>query len=407
MRILAIETSCDETAISIIEADEFKPGALIRVLSNVVLSQVAKHAEYGGVFPSLAVREHSKSLVPVLKKSLEEAGMLHLEPNAQNSPSTSLRIPRNSRDKFEILNSILEREQILREQFLAFVPGVRKPDIDAVAVTSGPGLEPTLWVGINFAKALATIWDLPIIPVNHMEGHLLSALLEKGVEKNFEFRISNLEFPALALLISGGHTELVLIHDWLKYEIVGQTKDDAVGEAFDKAARMMGLPYPGGPAISRLAKSYTPKAKSISLPRPMIDSGDFNFSFSGLKTAVLYRLKEFPEITEELRCEMSHEFEEAATEVLVKKTLAAAEHYGTKTILVGGGVSANDRIKEVLIEESAIQNPEVRVLYAPRELTGDNALMIAVAAWVRHSLTGEKAIQPLDSISANGNIRLS
>ncbi|MBI4120913.1 MAG: tRNA (adenosine(37)-N6)-threonylcarbamoyltransferase complex transferase subunit TsaD [Parcubacteria group bacterium] len=393
MRILAIETSCDETAISIIEVQAFKPGAEVRVLSNVVLSQVAKHAEYGGVFPSLAVREHSQNLVPVLKKALEEAGLLS---------DFRFKISDLTKQKIE---KVMEREVELQKQFLEFVPTIEKPNIDAIAVTHGPGLEPTLWVGINFAKALAMAWDLPLLPVNHMEGHLFSAMLKKDEMQDTRYKIQDATFPILALLISGGHTELVLVRDWLQYEIVGQTKDDAVGEAFDKAARMMGLPYPGGPAISRLAKNYKDGAKSISLPRPMLDSGDFNFSFSGLKTAVLYRLKEFPEITDDLKCEMSHEFEEAATEVLVTKTIAAAEHYGAKTILVGGGVSANDRIREVLEEEVSDKLQDTEVLFAPKELTGDNALMIAVVAWVRQSLAPKQV--PLDSIRANGNMRLS
>src|SRR3989344_935429 len=203
MRILAIETSCDETAIAIVECSGNETSARFTVLGNALLSQVEIHKEYGGVVPMLAKREHQKNLPHILDKAIAEAN-------------------------------------------------VPLQDIDAIAVTAGPGLEPALWVGINFAKALALVWNKPLVAVNHMEGHLLASLSEKIGE---QLSISNLQFPILALLISGGHTELVLMKKWLEYELVGQTRDDAVGEAFDKVARMFGLPCPGGPEISRLAES--------------------------------------------------------------------------------------------------------------------------------------------------------
>ena len=387
MRILSIETSCDETAISIIEATG-NPLANERVsftvLSNLVLSQVAIHKEYGGVFPSLAKREHAKNLIPLFKQALEESGLLI----SSQSPHS----------KFIIPNSILEREPELLEQFKAFIPTIEKPAIDAIAVTYGPGLEPALWVGINFARALGMIWNIPVIPVNHMEGHLFSALLKRI--SNSQFLISNIEFPAVALLISGGHTELVLMKNWFQYEIIGETKDDAAGEAFDKVARMLDLPYPGGPAISALAKGYAQKTKNYALPRPMLNSGDFNFSFSGLKTAVLYTLKKIPDLTNEIRTEIAHEFQEAVADVLTQKLEKAAKHYGAQTILVGGGVSANTRIQEMIAQKCDTGTTHI----ASKELTGDNALMIAVAGFLRLE---QFEASGTNTLVANGSLRLS
>ena len=400
MKILAIETSCDETAIAIIEASgDPKRGAVrFTVLSNVVLSQVKLHEKFGGVYPSLAKREHAKNLIPLLKKALTESNFLKLKNSLKPVPH-NLRI-------------VLDREPELLKHFLKFIPRVEKPPIDAIAVTYGPGLEPALWVGINFAKALGTAWNIPIIPVNHMEGHICSAFLEK-TEKNSEFRISSFKFPVLALLISGGHTELVLMEKWLGYKMVGETHDDAAGEAFDKVARMLGLPYPGGPAISEQAhiwKSQFPifnfkKKSKFLLPRPMLNSPDFNFSFSGLKTAVLYRLKEIKKLTPKLIREFSYEFQEAVTEVLVSKTIRAAEKYRAKTIIVGGGVSANKRIRDQLKNVVARKLPETTLFIPPQELTTDNALMIAVAGYLRNTL--QPITHKQQHIKARGNLRFS
>src|SRR3989344_915417 len=221
--ILGIETSCDETALALIDGK--------KILANITLSQAKIHAQYGGVFPMLAKREHAKNLLPIFKKILETAGLS--KPNQSKIPA------KNHSDILEKIRMILEREPELLEQFLEFAPTIEKPPIDAIAVTKGPGLEPALWVGINFAKALATIWNIPIIPINHMEGHIVSALLCQN--ESSKFQVPNFRFPAIALLISGGHTELVLMKDWFDYEIIGATKDDAVGEAFDKVARILGL----------------------------------------------------------------------------------------------------------------------------------------------------------------------
>ena len=239
MKILAIETSCDETAIAIIEGTGDEKSTEFKVLGNALLSQVDIHKEYGGVFPALAKREHAKNLVPILESALEEAQMLREDLQV---------IPDEARSN---LSKILEREPGLEEQFFNFILECEPPAIDAIAVTSGPGLEPALWVGINFARALSVVWHKPIVSVNHMEGHILSALSSYQGEALI---IKGVAMPVLGLLISGGHTELVLMKEWLTYELLGQTRDDAVGEAFDKVARMLKLPYPGGPQISKLAE---------------------------------------------------------------------------------------------------------------------------------------------------------
>ncbi len=250
MIILGIETSCDETALCLLE----KKGEGFRILDNIVNSQIELHREYGGVFPILAKREHIKNL-PIL------------------------------------YNQILEDSKIDENK------------IDAIAVTEGPGLEPALWTGILFAKELGERLSIPVIPVNHMEGHIVSTLLTSS-EVGSEFIILKLlTFPAIAVLISGGHTEIVKVDEIGSYEILGRTKDDAIGEAFDKVARMLGLPYPGGPEISRLSEEVRSERlpNTITLPRPMIHSKDLNMSFSGLKTSVLYKLKEIGEINNDIK----------------------------------------------------------------------------------------------------------
>src|SRR3989344_7855337 len=251
MFILSIETSCDETALSIIETDGTLPSVTFRVLADNTLSQIAVHKEYGGVFPMLAKREHARSLVPLFIKTLQDAGFY--KKTSRHVIESPLR--KDFRD-------ILDHEPELFAQFITEIPHVDRPPFDAIAVTRGPGLEPALWVGLNFAKALSLIWKIPVIPVNHMEGHLLSPLLtriapetssrekKRNEREDVRYTFAPATFPLLGLLVSGGHTELVLMHDWGAYEVIGETRDDAVGEAFDKVARMLGLPYPGGPEIS-------------------------------------------------------------------------------------------------------------------------------------------------------------
>ncbi|MFA6273527.1 MAG: tRNA (adenosine(37)-N6)-threonylcarbamoyltransferase complex transferase subunit TsaD [Candidatus Paceibacterota bacterium] len=374
--ILGIETSCDETALALIYGE--------KVLANITLTQTV-HQQYGGVFPMMAKREHAKNLLPIFKKILETANL--------SKPIQSKILTKKHSDILENVGMILEREPELLGQFLEFIPTIEKPPIDAIAVTEGPGLEPALWVGINFAKALATVWNIPIIPINHMEGHIVSALFGK---------IAN--FPAVALLISGGHTELVLMKDWFDYEIVGATKDDAVGEAFDKVARILGLPYPGGPEISRLAESVreVKKGSTLKLPRPMLNSGDLNFSFSGLKTAVLYLAKKMGELSEDDKKNIACEFEDAVTEVLVAKTKKVLAQFDAKTLIIGGGVSANKNIREAF-ENFAGQN-NIKLFISSRELATDNALMIAFAGLLR--LKANKA-KSGEKITAQGNLKIN
>jgi len=396
MKILGIETSCDETAISIIEARGDLKNPLFKVLSNVTLSQAKLHEKYGGVFPNLAKREHSKNLIPVLKQALKEANFLKLEVKKNLSTYQLKNLP-----------TILNREPELLEQFLEFIPTIKKPAVDKIAVTYGPGLEPALWVGINFAKALSEVWKIPVVPVNHMEGHIASILPTqnrssvKGQRSKVKGQVI---FPAVALLISGGHTELVLVKKWGDYKILGQTRDDAVGEVYDKVARMLNLPYPGGPEISRLAtqareKTTDYKLKTTNyprLPRPMITSQDLDFSFSGLKTAVLYFLKG-KKMSLKLKKEVCLAFEDAVAEVLVTKTKKALEKTKAKSLIIAGGVSANKFLRESFEKEFG---QKIKILIPPLELSTDNALMIATAGYLK--ISGKRKIQK--TIKAEGNL---
>lgn len=396
MRILAIETSCDETAIAIVEAEQSGTDARFKVLGNALLSQIELHREYGGVFPALAKREHAKNLVPILEAALEEAELSHEDTQA---------IPDETRNR---IADLLAREPGLAEAFFAFLGECEVPDIDAIAVTTGPGLEPALWVGVNFAQALALLWQKPLVSVNHMEGHILSALAASHDE---ELHIKDVELPVLALLISGGHTELVLMKEWLEYGLIGQTLDDAVGEAFDKVARMLELPYPGGPEISRLAEMVRndpgseatgSEAATLTLPRPMLSDAACNFSFSGLKTSVLYFLKKLPDITEHEKQHIAHEFENAVTEVLWKKTARALEATGAKTLVIGGGVSANTHIRRSFTKNMQDEFPGLSLRIPSAALTTDNAIMIALAGFYR----AERKEFATD-LRADGNLRLA
>lgn len=427
MRILAIETSCDETSIAIVDFTHFTQKE-IRVLSHIILSQVALHKKFGGVVPSLAKREHQRNLVPILLEALKEARL-----HNTNFEIKISKLTQNSKFKIKHIEKILAREAVLLKQFKRRVFSLSPPPLDAIAVTSGPGLAPALWVGINFAKALAYLWNIPLIPINHMLGHLYSALLQpvdgfpnskirisKSIE-NPKFKFKNLRLPAIALLVSGGHTELILINQLpsrlaptsqksaLTCKVIGETLDDAAGEAFDKAARILGLGYPGGPEISRLAdswKSYEvqggkPHNTKVCLPRPMIHSNDYNFSFSGLKTAVLYLTRDLGlERTKQLRPLIAKEFQDAVVEVLVKKTIRAAKEFEVKTVLLGGGVAANKLLRQRLEEAVKRGLPDVRCQMSNVALAGDNALMIAVAAY----FSGKK--KALMSVKADVNARL-
>jgi len=350
MKILAIETSCDETAVALLECGGELDAPLFKILSNALVSQIDMHKEFGGVVPMLAKREHEKNLPILVEKVLKEAG-----------------------------------------------ENLDKPNIDYIAVTSGPGLEPALWAGIVFSKEIGERWSIPVLPINHMEGHIYSTLF--GIKEK-------LILPAIALLVSGGHTELVHIKNYGEYEVIGQTRDDAVGEAFDKVARLLGLEYPGGPKISKLAEEHRKAGltPSFEFPRPMIHSNDFDFSFSGLKTSVLYKLKD-EMITPETQKETARAFEDAAIEVLITKTEKALEKYGVNTLIVAGGVSGNTHLRNEL-EKIRTKNQDLNILLPEKSLTTDNAVMIGITAYI-NLLKNPKLIKESIDIKAQGNLSLS
>ena len=400
MKILSIETSCDDTGISVMEAKGSIRDASFKILANNSNSQIKIHIPYGGVYPVLAKREHEKNLPLMLEASLKQA-------SAKGGPASGRK---------------------------------KEKPIDAIAVTYGPGLEMCLWEGIVFAKNLAQKWNVPLISVNHMEGHMFSVF---GKAKG-TFKIPKIKTPILTLLVSGGHTQLVLTKKRMDYEIIGETLDDAVGEAFDKVARMLGLPYPGGPEISKLAelqrnkllkrtdifllknsscsRRRAPKsfqelisssqsanpAKigfSLALPRPMLYSKNLDFSFSGLKTAVLYLIRDLggiEKINQETKAQIALEFENAAIECLVHKTAKAIEKYKIKTLIVAGGVSANKYLKS---EMTKITKNKIKLFFPAPELSGDNAIMIGIAGYLNY-LKNKKKGAKIDNLKATGNLGL-
>ena len=384
MKILGIETSCDDTGIAFLEVS--KTGSF-SVLSNMVASQIEVHQKYGGVYPAMAKREHQKNLVPTFTKALKSANLLKLR------KSVFFAAVKNTAVK-----DVLEREPELQKQLIPFLAKYEKPDIDSIAVTNGPGLEPCLWVGVNFAKALSLAWDIPIIPVNHIESHILVNLL-----KNRTMR-----FPAVALVVSGGHTQVILVKGVGKYKILGETRDDAAGECFDKCAKILGLGYPGGPIISKLAKDcvLNPTPYSLKLPRPMIGTKDYDFSFSGLKTAVLYAwpafAKSFGESKQKTaQAAMSAEIQQAIIDVLTKKTMKAVKDFNVKSLILGGGVSANQELRSQFNLKIKSDNLKVDLIYPERNLSTDNALMVAATGFYhKRNTTDSKKIQ------ADGNLRI-
>ena len=343
MLILGIETSCDETSVSVVSISNKS----IEVLSNVVSSQIKLHAKWGGVVPHLASREHAKNIDHVLKLALKESKK-------------------------------------------------RVKDIDLIAVTSGPGLIGSLMVGVLFAKTLAWKYNKPIVGVNHMEGHIYSNWLGPIREfkiSNLKFKIDKTLFPSLCLIVSGGHTQLVLMTGHGKYKLLGQTLDDAAGEAFDKIARMLGLSYPGGPIISKYAEKGNPQA--FVLPRPMLKHKNYNFSFSGLKTSVLYLVRDLdknfqgstlkiPRLSLRVKHDIAASVQAAIVEVLVAKTLRAAKEYKAKTIMLAGGVSANHLLRKTLIESAELLDTKPSTLVPSLEYTTDNAAMIAAAGYFNY-----------------------
>ncbi|MDD5589853.1 MAG: tRNA (adenosine(37)-N6)-threonylcarbamoyltransferase complex transferase subunit TsaD [Candidatus Portnoybacteria bacterium] len=395
MKILAIETSCDETSVAVLN---YGQDGSFDLLSNIVSSQVKIHAPFGGVVPSLAKREHQKNLAPILEQSLNEAKLLQ---KIQNQKS-------RIQNKSKILEEILDREPELLKQIVPFFEKYQKPDIDYIAATNGPGLEPALWVGVNLARALAYFWDLPVIPVNHIEGHIIANWLPIANSKSqianrsddARFTTRNKLFPAVCLVVSGGHTQLVLMKDFGQYEILGETRDDAAGEAFDKLAKMLKLGYPGGPIVSEMAKNVSPaERQKIKLPRPMLNSKDYDFSFSGLKTAALYYIKTLPEEKiKETASAICAEFQQAVVDVLVSKTIRAAQDFSAQSILLAGGVAANDLLRNTL--SAAAKELALPFSSPPKEFCGDNAAMIALAA----SLKKEKISWEELTVNANSRI---
>jgi N6-L-threonylcarbamoyladenine synthase len=387
MLILSIETSCDETAVSLIRADGTFPHAKYEILGDALWSQIDAHRKFGGVMPSVGKREHIATIVPLLETALQES---EIEPYEYT--------PAVSKEEEAAVKELLTREPGLAHKLLTFHREKGRFAIDLIAVTTGPGLEPALWVGVNFTKALSKLWDVPVVPVNHMEGHILASIYDVDRDN----QLADISFPALALLISGGHTELILMKDWGYYEKIGQTLDDAVGEAFDKVARLLGLPYPGGPEISQQAAIARKKKlpEFAKLPVPMLDSGDLNFSFSGLKTAVRYAVADKKLSPDEVAA-VARDFEDVVAEVLMKKTLAAVEQYDIKSVVVGGGVSANRQIKKVLEAALLTEYPDVTAYFPPPGLSTDNSVMIALAGHARK----DAALSPAgaQSLQAEGN----
>jgi len=357
IRIIGIETSCDDTGIAVLEITGTK-NPRFRILSNVVASQIKVHQKYGGVYPMLAKREHQKNLPIVLKRTLKETNI-----------------------------------------------DLKQPKLDAIAVTMGPGLSPCLWTGLNFAKELAENWKVPLITVDHIEAHLLIALASN---KNFQFSIFNFQktFPAIALIVSGGHTQLMLMKGIGEYTIIGETRDDAAGEAFDKTARILGLKYPGGPEIAAEAAKFSSLNSqfSITLPRPMMHTKDYDFSFSGLKTAVLYHHQSQPKSVQnskEYVREMAAAIQQAIIDVLVSKTSKAVQQYRAKSVIIGGGVAANDELREQL--RSKLK--EVTLIAPPKQLSTDNGAMIAVAGYF--NMMRKKIPKNPQSVVANPNLRIA
>jgi N6-L-threonylcarbamoyladenine synthase len=324
-QILAIETSCDETAAAVLQVAPKSN----KLLSNIISSQEKIHAQFGGIVPEVAARLHIEKILPVIDLALQRA------------------------------NTTLEK-------------------IDYLAVCYGPGLVSSLMIGVETMKTLAFTLKKPLIKINHLEAHLLSAELESK---------QSIKFPCVGLIVSGGHTQIIYMPDYLKYKLIGETRDDAAGEAYDKCAKILGLGYPGGPAIDIAAgKAEASNSKfQIKLPRPMINKG-FDMSFSGLKTAVLYAWQDMQKTLSKKELEnaipiIAKEFQQAAVEVLVSKTLRAAEKYKAKTVVLGGGVSASKELKQQMAAGIIKQFPKTQFLAPEVRHSGDNAAMIAQAAY--------------------------
>ena len=332
MKILSIETSCDETALSLIDASGGLEKPHFKILKKLVASQIKIHRPFGGVVPNLAKREHLKNL-PILLEKIK--------------------------------------------------PSIKSTDL--IAVTAGPGLEPCLWAGIEFAKDLAKKLKKPLTGVNHLKGHLYSVLLTKKTKISLDM------FPAIALIVSGGHTILLLMKDLTHYKKLGETRDDAAGEAFDKVARLLNLPYPGGPQLEKVAALGN--ADAIPFPRPMLNQKNYDFSFSGLKTAVLYYLRENKKFS---AANTAASFQQAVIDVLTIKAFRAADCFKAKSILLSGGVANNKALRQTFRKQA--QKKKINFFAPSLEFTTDNATMTAVAAYFgqlkKPYLSGRQACLP-------------
>ncbi len=397
--MLAIETSCDETAVALLICEGTAEAPNIRMIEQALYSQTKEHAPYGGVFPALAKREHAKNIVPLFLQATESVRT----PGEISPPLTDART--------DMLQEFLKQEGTLAEIFFEHIVPLPRPDIDAIAVTYGPGLEPALWVGLNFAKAISYLWDIPLVPINHMEGHILSVLADGQDSHESKVMSHKIEYPALALLVSGGHTELVHVTAPLSYEKIGQTRDDAVGEAFDKVARLLSLPYPGGPEIGKLAAESRILGETIPdsliFPRPMIHMDNFDFSYAGLKTSVLYKVRELGDLDDTTKRLIARSFEEAAIDVLIAKTKKALESFEVQILIVGGGVAASGYLRTRL---NALMSdfPTVTLRISSRDLSTDNAVMIGIAGYLRF-IDDTKKYPPYhgEDLRAHGTLSLA
>ena len=321
MKTLGIETSCDETAIAVYDSEQ-------GIIGESVFSQIKMHAEYGGVVPELASRDHCVKIISVLKEAIKDVDL---------------------------------------------------KSIDQVAYTSGPGLLGALLIGESFAQGISSALNIPLIPINHLEGHLMSPVME----------FPEITTPYISLLVSGGHSMIVDVKDRGDYQILGQSQDDAVGEAFDKVGKLLGLPYPGGPHIEKLALKGNPK--SYDFPRPMIHSDNLDLSFSGLKTSVLYTVRDIENITDQIKADIAASFQQAVIDVLTKKIKKSVELSGRSNIIIAGGVAANKALRAAIKELENVLN--IRVYYPSLKYCGDNAAMIAFVGSLRSS----------DKIQVNGS----
>jgi len=350
MRVLGIESSCDDTSVALLDCSQ--KGYF--VLKEKTASQIKIHKKYGGVVPEVAGRMHAEKIIPLIEK---------------------------------ILSNLSKGKKI-------------KPNV--IAVTAGPGLITGLIVGVEAARTLAYAWNIPLVAVNHIEGHICSVEIRK---QKAESRKQGVKYPAIALIASGGHTELILIKKQGQYTLLGKTKDDAAGECFDKVAKLLGLPYPGGPQISKLAEKGNPRA--INFPRPMLNNNNFDFSFSGLKTSALYWLEKNAKkktIGYELLAmnytDFCASFEQAIIDVLIGKTIKAVLKYQPKTVILGGGVSANKKLRKTLKEELDKNVPSTKYQVPSTKYSMDNASMIAVAGYYKAK---QKKFTPWQKIKACPN----